>query len=600
MNIFSKWFGSKKEEQNDEIVEGIVSFKDPEPAEIFPAPQNLPEAFRYVVNKWGADYLNERSLLNILNDFQVFKDIPAAKHILINMQANGYIEKIIQSTNWCLDSKNLAAKYSNVFGAKEEIVAYLVQSIGYGLKFSSKIPQYSEKEEAPQPQFTDCQIQPKNFPPQQNNQQPANIPPPIPSPTPVPIRPYNPKDDLPNYQYPTLDLLEDYVSEPEIISLKSVFESNEFQNTTMELPCAVGKKENGEILMFDLAEAPHLMVSGASGMGVSVFFNTIITSLLYKKHPAEMKLVLIDPKKIEFSLYNPLRYYFLAGLLNYNPVVTDMGRMSEVILSLLRLMENRLELFKDAGVRNIKDYNRKFCLRKLNPSQRHHYMPYIVVIIDEYDVISTDYGKVIGAPLENISRMGRSVGIHLIISVQRPVGTVISSGIKANISSRVAFRVTSVNESRNILGIGGAEKLQRPGEMIYTNGIILENSKCAFMDTEEIDRVNDFIGNQQGYNMVYGLPPYIVEDNTTKNHVDMAHLDPLFEEAARLVVDSQSGSTSLVQRKFAIGYNRACGLMNQLEKAGVVGAAIGSKPREVLIHDEYSLNKFLASLGKWN
>ena len=596
MNIFSKLFGSKSEEQNEEIGEEMASFKDPEPEEIVPDPQNLPEAFRFVVNKWGVGYLKERSLLNILNDFQVLKEIPAAKHILINMQTNGYIEKIVQSTNWCLDSKSIAAKYSNEFGAKEDIVLFLVQSIGYGLKLSEEIPQYCEKEEASQTHFTDPQSQTINFPPQQKNQRPANNTPPNPSPSPTPIGPYNPKDDLPNYHYPTSDLLKDYISDPEIVSLKSIFESNEFQNTTMELPCAIGKKENGEILMFDLAEAPHLMVSGASGMGVSIFFNTIITSLLYKKHPAEMKLVLIDPKKIEFSLYNPLKYYFLAGLSDYDPVMSDMGRMSEVILSLLRLMENRLELFKDAGVRNIKDYNRKFCLRKLNPVKRHHYMPYIVVMIDEYDVISNNYGKVIETPLENISRTGRSLGIHLIISVQRPVGTVISSGIKANISSRIAFRVTSVNESRNILGIGGAEKLQRPGEMIYTNGIDLINSKCAFIDTEEIDRINDFIENQQGYNIVYELPPYMVEDNTSTDDVDMAHLDPLFEDAARLIIFNQSGSTSLIQRKFAIGYNRANRLMDQLEKAGIVGVARGSAPREVLIHDEYSLNKILASL----
>ena len=597
MSIFSKWFGSKdSEEQKKEIVEEMVSFKDPEPEKINSDPQNLPEAFRYVVNKWGADYLNERSLLNILNDFQVLKDIPAAKHILINMQANGYIEKIVQSTNWCLDSKSITVKFSNEFGSKEEIVAFLVQSIGYGLKLREDIPQYCEKEEVSRTQFTDPQSQTISFPPQQKNQQPTNNTPPKPTPSQAPIGPYNPKDDLPNYHYPTSDLLEDYISDPEIVSLKSIFESNEFQNTTMELPCAIGKKDNGEVLLFDLAEAPHLMVSGASGMGVSVFFNTIITSLLYKKHPAEMKLVLIDPKKIEFSLYNPLKYYFLAGLSDSDPIMSDMGRMSEVILSLLRLMENRLELFKDAGVRNIKDYNRKFCQRQLNPVKRHHYLPYIVVMIDEYDVISANYGKVIETPLENISRTGRTVGIHLIISVQRPVGTVISSGIKANISSRIAFRVTSVNESRNILGIGGAEKLQRPGEMIYTNGIDLVNSKCAFIDTEEIDRVNDYIGNQRGYNIVYELPPYMVDVNTSTYDVDMAHLDPLFEDAARLVIFDQSCSTSMIQRKFAIGYNRADRLISQLEKAGVVGAALGAKPREVLIHDEYSLNNLLASL----
>ena len=593
MSIFSKWFCSRNNEEQKNVIEEINKRMH---NEVIPDPQNLPEAFRYVVEKWGADCLLNRSLLNILNDFQVLKEIPAAKHILLNMQANGYIEKIGKSSNWSLDSKSIAAKFSNEFGAKEEIVVFLVRSIGYGLKLSEEIPQYCEKNEVSQTQYTDPQSHPIKFPPQQNHRQPANNTPPNPLPSPAPIGPYNPKDDLPNYQYPTLDLLEDYVSNPEIISLKSVFESKEFQNTTMELPCAIGKKKNGEILMFDLAEAPHLMVSGASGMGVSVFFNTIITSLLYKKHPAEMKLVLIDPKKIEFSLYNPLKYYFLAGLANCDPVISNMGRMSEVILSILRLMENRLELFKEAGVRNIKDYNRKFCSRKLNPVKRHHYMPYMVVMIDEYDVISNNYGKVIETPLENISRTGRTVGIHLMISVQRPVGTVISSGIKANISSRIAFRVTSVNESRNILGIGGAEKLQRPGELIYTNGIDLFKSKCAFIDTEETDRINDFIRNQQGYNMVYELPTYIYEEDSWTDDVDMAHLDPLFEDAARLIVINQSGSTALIQRKFAIGYNRASRLMNQLEKAGVVGAAFGSKPREVMIQDEISLNNLLNSL----
>lgn len=472
-----------------------------------------------------------------------------------------------------------------------------MQSIGYGLKLSEEVPQYCEKEEASQTQYTDPQSQTINFTPQQNIQQPANNTPLKPTPSKAPIGPYNPKADLPNYQYPTLDLLDDNASDSEIISLKSVFESNEFQNTTMELPCAIGKKDNGEILMFDLAEAPHLMVSGASGMGVSVFFNTIITSLLYKKHPSEMKLVLMDPKKIEFSLYNPLKHHFLAGLPGGDSVMTDMGKMSEMILSLAKLMEKRLELFKDAGVRNIKDYNRKFSARRINPFKGHGYMPYIIVLIDEYDVISGNYGRVIETPLENISRMGRSVGIHLIISVQRPVGTVISAGIKANISSRIVFRVTSINESRNILGMGGAERLQKPGEMIYTNGIHLEKSKCAFIDTEEIDRINAFIGNQESYRMVYELPDLNQpEPDPWSYDVDMQHLDPLFEDAARLVVLNQSGSTSLIQRKFAIGYNRAGRIVLQMEKAGIVGVAMGSKPREVLIQDETSLNRLLASL----
>ncbi len=600
MSIFSKWFGSKdKEEQREEIAEEEVCFRDAEQNEVQPDPKNLPEALRYVVNKWGLTYLQNRSLLNILNDFQVLKDMPAAKHIIQNMQANGYVEKISNITNWELESKSITSKYSNEFGAKEDIVLYLVQCLGYGLQLHNNQPKFEEKVEKTQNQFTDPVTQPIKFPPHNNNQQPVkNRPssppqPPI-TPQPTPQSPYDPKGDLEFYQYPTINLLDD-ISSNNIISIKSVLDSSVFQSSTMELPCALGKKENGDILLFDLVDAPHLMVSGASGMGISVFFNTIITSLLFKKHPAEMKFVMMDPKKIEFSLYNPLKHHFLAGLFDSDPVMTDMGRMSELVLSLSREMEKRLDLFKDAGVRFIKDYNKKFCERKLNPDKGHEYLPYLVVLIDEYDVISSYYGRVIETPLENISRTGRSVGIHLIISVQRPVGTVISAGIKANIASRISFRVTSMNESRNILGRGGAEKLQSPGDMIYTNGIDLFKAKCALIDLAEIGRINQYISSQQGYLAPYELPNPEGEDSGDGylSDVDMAHLDPLFEDAARLVVINQIGSPSFIQRKFAIGYNRCGRMLDQMEKAGIVGPFMGSKPREVLIKDEYSLNLIL-------
>ena len=594
MGILSKWFGSNNGVDSEQEEEKQSSLN----VNQFKQPHDLPEALRYIVEKWDVDYLQSRSLLNVLNDFRVLKDIPAAKHIIQNMQTNGYIEKISQSSNWILDSKSIAAKFSTEFGAKEDIVIYLVQCFGYGLGKNAEIPKYCEEKEVTQHQYVDPASQTVNFPPQQKYQPPVNYTPPQPAPQQVPIGPYDPKSDLPDFQNPTLDLLDDYSSDPNIISLKDILGYSEFQNTTMELPCAIGKKDNGELLMIDLAEAPHIMVSGASGMGVSVFFSTIITSLLYKKHPAEMKLVMMDPKKIEFSLYNPLKYYYLAGLPDTDPVMTDMGRMSELILSLYKEMENRLELFKAAGVRTIKDYNRKFCERKINPVKGHDYMPHIVVLIDEYDVISANYGRVIETPLESLSRTGRTVGIHMIISVQRPVGTVISSGIKANISTRIAFRVTSVNESRNILGIGGAEKLKKPGEMIYTNGIELVKAKCAFIDTEEVDRINEYIKAQRSYYLACELPDTTQPepDPWSSTDVDMQYLDPLFEDAARLVVINQSGSTSLIQRKFAIGYNRAGRIMAQLEKAGIVGAAMGSTPREVLVHDTLSLDFILKSL----
>ena len=601
MSILSKFFGSKKQneeqaESNENLSHNPEAFYDPStqvvqfdnqlkshnPSKTDNNPETLPEAIRYIVEKWGKDYLLNRGFINVLNDFKVLKDIPAAKHIITNMQTNGYVEKIMMAHNWELESKSISMKYADEFGAREDIVGYIVKSIGYGLHFSDEKPVYVEGS-------TTIET-PANNAPSQNNPQPK------PQPQPQPLKPYDPKLDLPNYQYPTLDLLEDN-SDPNIVSIKSILNSDEFQNTSMGLPIAVGKKDDGSLLMFDLAEAPHLMMSGSSGMGVSVCFNTIITSLIYKKHPAEIKFVMIDPKKIEFSLYSPLEKYFMAAVPNKNAVVTDMTEAYYLFNCINKELNTRLDLFKDAAVRDFKSYNRKFCDRKLPINKGHRYLSYIVILIDEYDEMVRTGGRDMESFIDCIARMGRATGIHLIISVQRPVATVISAGIKTNISSRLSFRVTSSNDSRNILGISGAEKLQRPGEMIYTNGIEVFKAKCAYTDYQEVERINDFISNQQSFGMVYELPDpaFVIEDPWSPD-VDMAHLDPLFEDAARLVVFNQSGSTSLIQRKFAIGYNRAGRLMAQLEKAGVVGVAMGSAPREVLIHDEYSLNKILGRL----
>ena len=600
MSIFSKWFGSKDtEEQKDEIAEEVCS-NDVEQDEIMPDPQNVPEAMRYVVLKWGADYLKNRSLLNILNDFQVLKDIPAAKHILLNMQSNGYIEKIALSTNWSLDARAIATRYSTEFGAKEDIVIYLVECLGYGLKYTTEEPRICKEEEAPLPQFTNPASQEVKFAPQQNKHQTNNITPPQPAPQkqtpqPVPIGPYDPKHDLENYRYPSLDLLTDYNSNDTIISLKSILSSKDYQYTSMLLPCAIGQNENGEVMMFDLADNPHIMVSGSSGMGVSIFFNTLITSLLYKKHPAEIKFVMIDPKKIEFSLYQPLEKHFLASIPNNEPIITDMLNVSDTFLALSREIDSRQELLRKASIRSIKDYNKKFCDRKLNINEGHRYLPYIILLVDEYDELVRSCGRSMESSLEKITKMGRATGICVILTILRPVGTVISSAIKTNMLGRISFRVSSANDSRNILGHSGAEKLQRPGDLIYSDGINIVNGRCAYMELSEVERINDYIKNQLGYISPYGLPDPNMEEYE-EPHVDMQHLDPLFEDSARLIVINQSGSTSLIQRKFAIGYNRANRLMDQLEKAGVVGAAFGSKPREVMIQDENSLNNLLAFL----
>ena len=580
MNIFSKLFGSKKIE-DQKVEEEVISSTEETSIkeESLPDPQDLPEAMRYVVQKWGTTYLQNRSLLNILNDFQVLKELPAAKHIIRNMQESGYMEKLSAIGNWELESKSIVSQYTNEFGAKENITLYIVQCIGYGLHFCDDIPCRKEPEVITEPTFDEPEEQTINI-----NQ--VQTPPP-------PLGPYDPKLELEFYQYPTMDLLEDHDPTDGTISVKSILESQEYQNTTAELPCAIGKKDNGEILLFDLAEAPHIMVSGSSGMGVSVFFNTLITSLLYKKHPAEVKFVMVDPKKIEFSLYQPIERHFLAAISDQEPIVTDMSKVTETFASLVKEIEARQELLRKASVRTIKDYNRRFCERKLDVNEGHRYMPYIILLIDEYDELSRAAGRFMETYLETITKMGRATGIHLILSILRPVGTIISSGIKANIFGRISFRVPSANDSRNILGQSGAEKLQRPGDMIYTDGVNTMKGRCAYMELSEVDKINDCIKNQQGYLWPYELPNPNEEDSGLSQDVDMQHLDPMFEDAARLIVREQCGSTSLIQRKFAIGYNRAGRLMNQLEKAGIVGQAYGSKPREVLIKDEYSLNLIL-------
>lgn len=590
MSIFSKFFGHKV----DESVKPQIEACDP---------QSLPEAFRYIADKWGVNYLQNRGSINVLNDFKVLKDIPAAKHILLNMQSNGYVEKISLAKNWALESKSIASSYASAFGAKDNIVNYIVQCLGYGLQKRTDIPMFVEEQPKETLSFDDPPKEEVVFPPQpispQRAPQQPYTPPVQPQSPPVQpqnLGPYDPKCDLPNYLYPTYDLLEEH-SSPDLVSIKSVLKSSEYQNTTMALPCAIGKKDDGSILMFDLAEAPHLMMSGSSGMGVSVCFNTIITSLLYKKHPAELKFVMVDPKKIEFSFYSSLEKHFLASLPDKDVIVTDMSNVSGIFASLNIELDARLELFKKAAVRDIKSYNRRFCDRKLDINDNHRYLPYIVVLIDEYDELIRCSGTLVQQSLESISRMGRSTGIHLIISVQRPVATVISAGIKTNIPSRISFRVTSSNDSRNIIGVSGAEKLKRPGDMIYTNGYDIINSRCAYIDTIEVDRINDFIISQQGYMSSFELPdPEYVEAEPWVNDIDMQHLDPLFEDAARLIVLNQSGSTSLIQRKFAIGYNRSSRLLDQLEKAGIVGPAMGSTPRDVYVHDVYTLNNILNKL----
>jgi len=391
-------------------------------------------------------------------------------------------------------------------------------------------------------------------------------------------------------------------AKPSIVSMESILNSKKFQESQMELPCAVGKTITNEVFMFDLAKAPHLLVAGATGQGKSVGLNAIVTSLLYKKHPSELKIVLVDPKKVEFSIYNPLINHFLAKVPDEDadPIITDVTKVVRTLNSLCKLMDTRYDLLKEVGARNIKEYNKKFIERRIPPRNGHGYMPYIVVIIDEFGDLIMTAGKEIELPIARIAQLARAVGIHMVIATQRPTTTIITGNIKANFPARIAFKVSAGIDSKTILDRTGAQQLIGKGDMLYLGGAEPIRVQCAFVDTPEVERINEFIASQQSFNMPFELPePDMPEADTGgmgERDVDMQHLDPLFEEAAHLIVVNQSGSTSLIQRKFAIGYNRAGRLMDQLEKAGVVGAAMGSKPREVMIQDENSLNNLLNAL----
>ncbi len=390
-------------------------------------------------------------------------------------------------------------------------------------------------------------------------------------------------------------------AKPSIVSMESILNSKKFQETTMDLPCAIGKTITNEVYMFDLAKAPHLLVAGATGQGKSVGLNAIITSLLYKKHPAELKIVLVDPKKVEFSVYANIDKHFLAKVPDEDsdPIITDVTKVVRTLNSLCKEMDTRYDLLKTAQVRNLKEYNKKFSERRLNPEKGHRFLPYIVVIIDEFGDLIMTAGREVELPIARIAQLARAVGIHMIIATQRPTTNIITGTIKANFPSRIAFRVGAMIDSRTILDRPGAQQLVGRGDMLYLNGGEPVRVQCAFVDTPEVERINQYISQQQGYPYTFELPEPDMpdgEDGGSSADVDMQHLDPLFEDAARLIVTSQSGSTSLIQRKFSIGYNRAGRLMDQLEKAGLVGAAHGAKPREVLIQDEYSFYNIIISL----
>ena len=388
---------------------------------------------------------------------------------------------------------------------------------------------------------------------------------------------------------------------PRIVSMESIINTRKFQDSTFELPIALGKTITNEVFMVDLAKMPHLLVAGATGQGKSVGLNAIITSLLYKKHPAELKFVMIDPKKVEFSIYAPIERHFLAKIPDENedPIITDVTKVVQTLKSLCQLMDHRYDLLKKAKVRNIKEYNAKFKARQLPQALGHDFMPYIVVIIDEFGDLIMTAGKEVEMPIARIAQLARAVGIHMVIATQRPTTNIITGTIKANFPARMAFKVMSQIDSRTILDQSGANQLVGKGDMLFLCGNTPTRVQCAFVDTPEVEKINEFISVQQGYLEAFELPePQMDDDGGGKGPGDLSGetLDSLFEEAARLVVVHQQGSTSLIQRKFSIGFNRAGRLMDQLERAGIVGPTRGSKPREVFCSDEVELDAKIEAL----
>ena len=383
-----------------------------------------------------------------------------------------------------------------------------------------------------------------------------------------------------------------------VVSMESILNSKTYQDTKMELPCALGKTITNEVFMIDLAKAPHMLVAGATGMGKSVGLNAIVTSLLYKKHPSELKIVMVDPKKVEFSVYNPIENHFLAKLEEEEePIITDVQKVVKTLNSLCKLMDTRYDLLKAAGVRNIKEYNEAFKARKLNPMQGHDFMPYYVVIIDEFGDLIMTAGKEIELPICRIAQLARAVGIHMIIATQRPTAQIITGTIKANFPARVAFRVAAMMDSRIILDRPGANQLIGRGDMLYLNGGDPTRVQCAFVDTPEVSRICKYISSQQSFGHAAYLPEVDSDDVDGGDSGEIAgRLDPMFEECAKLVVSSQQGSTSMLQRNFSIGYNRAGKIMDQLQKAGVVGPQVGAKPRDVLVQDFNTLDTIIKNL----
>ncbi|MEC8635370.1 MAG: DNA translocase FtsK, partial [Bacteroidota bacterium] len=383
-------------------------------------------------------------------------------------------------------------------------------------------------------------------------------------------------------------------SNPDIVSMRALIASDKFHNSDAALPIAIGKTISNETYVFDLAKMPHLLMAGATGQGKSVGLNAMLVSLLYRKHPAQLKFVLVDPKKVELTLFNHIERHYLAKLPDSEePIITDTSKVVATLNSLCIEMDQRYDLLKEAQCRNIAEYNKKFIGRRLNPEEGHRYLPYIVLVVDEFADLIMTAGKEVETPIARLAQLARAIGIHLIIATQRPSVNIITGTIKANFPARIAFRVTSKIDSRTILDAGGADQLIGRGDMLLSTGNDLIRIQCGFVDTPEVEEICEFIGSQQGYPDAFLLPEYTPEGGSESGHISDDERDDMFEDAARVIVMHQQGSTSLLQRKLKVGYNRAGRIIDQLEDAGIIGPFEGSKARKVLVPDEMSLEQML-------
>jgi S-DNA-T family DNA segregation ATPase FtsK/SpoIIIE len=383
-------------------------------------------------------------------------------------------------------------------------------------------------------------------------------------------------------------------SNPDIVSMRALIASDKFNNSDAALPIAIGKTISNETYVFDLAKMPHLLMAGATGQGKSVGLNAMLVSLLYRKHPAQLKFVLVDPKKVELTLFNHIERHYLAKLPDSEePIITDTSKVVATLNSLCIEMDQRYDLLKEAQCRNIAEYNKKFIGRRLNPEEGHRYLPYIVLVVDEFADLIMTAGKEVETPIARLAQLARAIGIHLIIATQRPSVNIITGTIKANFPARIAFRVTSKIDSRTILDAGGADQLIGRGDMLLSTGNDLIRIQCGFVDTPEVEEICEFIGSQQGYPDAFLLPEYTPEGGSESGHISDDERDDMFEDAARVIVMHQQGSTSLLQRKLKVGYNRAGRIIDQLEDAGIIGPFEGSKARKVLVPDEMSLEQML-------